>query len=156
MSLPKGVLPGAVTLSLAVELLNLPRTLGNHPETGQPILASIGRYGPYAQHGRTFASLKEADDIFTIDRARALELIAEKEAKSRPLRTIGQHPESGEPVEVWAGRYGPYVKHQKLNATLKKGQVPETVTMEEALNLLEERAAKKGKGRRKGGRKKAT
>ena len=156
MSLPKGVEPGEVTLLLAIDLLNLPRPLGDHPETGQPILASIGRYGPYAQHGRTFASLKDEDDIFTIDLDRALELIAEKEAKSRPLRTIGQHPESGEPVEVWAGRYGPYVKHQKLNATLKKGQAPETVTMEEALHLLEERAAKKGKGRRKGGRRKAT
>ena len=156
MSLPPGLSPDAVTLSVAVDLLSLPRTLGQHPETGQPILASIGRYGPYAQHGRSFASLKETDDIFTIDLERALELVAEKEAKSRPLRTLGQHPESGDPIEVWVGRYGPYVKHQKLNATLKKGQAPETVTMEEALQLLEERAAKKGKGRRKGGRKKAT
>ena len=156
MSLPTGVEPGEVTLSLAIALLDLPRALGAHPETGQPILASIGRYGPYAQHGRTFASLKKSDDIFTIDLGRALELIAEKTAKSKPLRAIGQHPESGEPVEVWAGRYGPYVKHQRLNATLKKGQAPETVTMEEALHLLEERASKKGKGRRRGGRKKTT
>ncbi len=155
MSLPSGLTPGEVTLPMAVALLSLPRTLGTHPQTGQPIAVSIGRYGPYAQHGRSFASLKETDDIFTIDLPRALELIAEKEAKSKPLRTIGQHPESGEPVEVWSGRYGPYVKHQRLNATLKKGQTPETVTMDEALQLLAERAAKKGKGRRKGGRKKA-
>ena len=155
MSLPKGLAPDAVTLSMAVDLLNLPRTLGEHPETRQPIMVSIGRYGPYAQHGRSFASLKDTDDIFTIGLERALELIAEKEAKSRALRVIGQHPESGEPIEVWAGRYGPYVKHQRLNATLKKDQAPETVTMEEALQLLEERAAKKGKGKRRGGRKKA-
>ena len=155
MSLPKGIGPGEVTLPMAVELLSLPRTLGEHPVSKQPILANIGRYGPYAQHGKTFASLKETDDIFTISLDRALELIAEKEAKARPLRTLGQHPESGEPVEVWAGRYGPYVKHQRVNATLRKDQAPETVTMEEALQLLIERAAKKGKGRRKGGRKKA-
>ncbi len=156
MSLPPGLAPDKVTLSMAVALLNLPRTLGEHPETGQPIAVSIGRYGPYAQHGRNFASLKDTDDIFTIGLARALELIAEKEAKSKPLRTIGQHPESGGPVEVWSGRYGPYVKHKRLNATLRKDQAPETVTMEEALQLLAERAAKKGKGKRRGGRKKAT
>ena len=155
MSLPPGLAPGEVTFSMGEALLSLPRTLGDHPQTGQPIAVSIGRYGPYAQHGRNFASLKDTDDIFTIGLARALELIAEKEAKSKALRTIGQHPESGELVEVWSGRYGPYVKHQRLNATLKKGQTPETVTMEEALQLLAERASKKGKGRRKGGRKKA-
>ncbi len=149
ISLPAGLEPGDVSLALAIELLNLPRTLGKHPDTGQPVLASIGRYGPYAQHGKTFASLKASDDIFTIDLARALALIAEKEAKSRPLRTIGQHPESGEPVEVWDGRYGPYVKYQRLNATLKKDQVPETLTMEEALVLLSERTARKGKAKRR-------
>lgn len=155
-SLPPGVGPGEMTFSLAVDLLELPRTLGVHPETGHPILANIGRYGPYAQHGKTYASLKESDDIFTIDLERALELIAEKEVKSKPLRTIGQHPESGEPVEVWEGRYGPYVKHQRLNATLKNDQAPATVTLEEALHLLEERAAKKGKGGRRKSRKKTS
>ena len=100
-----------------------------------------------------FAWLLSGDQI---DLGRALELIAEKQAKSKPLHTIGKHPESGEPVEVWAGRYGPYVKYQRLNATIKKDQAPETVTMEEALQLLAERAAKKGKGRRRGGRKKTT
>ena len=156
MSLPAGVGPGEVTFSMALDLLSLPRVLGEHPESGQPIQASIGRYGPSAQHGRTFASLKDTDDIFTIGLDRALELLAEKEAKTKPLRTLGQHPESGEPVEVWAGRYGPYVKHQRLNATLGKEQAPESITMEEALLLLEERAAKKGKGkgRGRGGRKK--
>ncbi len=154
MSLPKDVAPGEVTLRLAIDLLDLPRTLGRHPETGQPVLASIGRYGPYAQHGKTFASLHDADDVFTIGLDRALALIAGKESKSKPLRTIGQHPETGEPVEVWAGRYGPYVKHQRLNATLHKNQAPEALTMEEALALLAERAARKGKGKRTGGRKK--
>ena len=154
MSLPKGVEPGDVTLRLALDLLSLPKELGEHPETGNPIQVNIGKYGPYAQHGRVFASLKASDDIFTIDLDRALELIAEKEAKNKPLRTIGQHPETGEPVEVWDGRYGPYVKHQKLNASLNKDQVPETITMEEALHLLAERAAKKGKGGKRASSKK--
>ncbi|MFQ5571720.1 MAG: type I DNA topoisomerase [Rhodothermales bacterium] len=156
MTLPAGVDPGEMTLTLAVELLSLPRTLGEHPETGQPIRVSIGRYGPYAQHNKTFASLTSSDDIFDIDLERALELISVKEAKNKPMRIIGQHPTSGEPVEVWAGRYGPYVKHGKLNASLTKDQVPETITMEEALQLLAERAAKKGKGKRKGGRRKSS
>jgi len=148
MSLPTGIAPGEVTLSMAIDLLSLPRTLGTHPESEAPILVSIGRYGPYAQHGKTFASLKDTDDVFTIGLKRALAVLAEKDVKSKPLRTIGQHPESGEPIEVWAGRYGPYVKHKRVNATLKKEQAPETVTMEEALLLLEERATKKTKGRR--------
>ncbi|HMB93050.1 MAG TPA: type I DNA topoisomerase [Rhodothermales bacterium] len=154
MSLPKGVEPSDVTLSLALDLLALPKKIGEHPETGNPIQVNIGKYGPYAQHGRVYASLKASDDIFTIDLDRALELIAEKEAKNKPLRTIGQHPETGEPVEVWNGRYGPYVKHEKLNASLNKDQMPETVTMEEALQLLAERAAKKGKGKRRSSSKK--
>ena len=138
---------------MALDLLALPRTLGEHPESGSPIKANIGKYGPYVQHGSTFASLQATDDVFTVDLDRSLELIAEKEAKNKPLRIIGQHPETGEPVEVWAGRYGPYVKHKRLNASLNKDQAPETITMEEAVHLLEERAAKKGK--RKGGRKKS-
>ncbi|MDX1547917.1 MAG: topoisomerase C-terminal repeat-containing protein, partial [Rhodothermales bacterium] len=130
----------------------LPRTLGEHPETGYEIKANLGKYGPYVQHGSTFASLTPDDDVFTVDLDRALELIAVKEAKKKPLRILGQHPETGEVVEVWNGRYGPYVKHQRLNATLRKDQAPETVTMDEALELLAERAAKKGT--RKGGRRK--
>lgn len=149
VSLPKGLAPTGVTESIAVELLRLPRMLGAHPVTGNSILANIGRYGPYVQHGSTFASLKSNDDVLTIELERALELVAEKEARSKPLRVLGQHPETGDPVEAWLGRYGPYVKHRKVNATLKKDQTLETVTLKEALGLLEERAAKKKTGSRR-------
>ncbi|ACY48590.1 type I DNA topoisomerase [Rhodothermus marinus] len=147
VALPPGMEPAVVDLETARALLQLPRTLGTHPETGQPVLVGIGRYGPYVQHGRTFASLKEEDDVFTIDLERALELLAEKEARSRPLRVLGTHPETGEPVEVWEGRYGPYVKHGRTNASLPEGRAPEAITLEEALALLEEKASRKEKTR---------
>ena len=153
MSLPKGVEPSDVDLEMGTALLNLPRVLGEHPELGQPVKASIGRYGPYVQVGSTYASLKKDDDLFTVGLDRALELIAEKTAKRKPLRVIGQHPETSEPVEVWEGRYGPYVKHKRTNASLPKDRAPEAVTMEEALELLAARQSSKGK---KNGRKKST
>ncbi len=151
MSLPKGMRPEEVTLEAAVNLLKLPRTLGVHPETGKPILANIGKYGPYVQHERTFASLTEKDDVLTVDLPRALELLEEKKAKKKPLRVLGKHPETGEEIEVWAGKYGPYVKHKRLNASLPKDGNPDTLTISEAVELLEARAAAKGsrKGRRK-------
>lgn len=148
IALPPGMEPAVVDLEKARALLQLPRTLGTHPETSQPVLAGIGRYGPYVQHGRTFASLKDEDDVFTIDLERALELLAEKEARSRPLRVLGTHPETGEPVEIWEGRYGPYVKHGRVNASLPGGRAPEALTLEEALALLEEKATRR-KGQRK-------
>lgn len=148
VSLPKGMEPEEVDLQTALDLISLPRTLGEHPETGKPIKANIGRYGPYVQHERTYASLKGDDDVLTVDLDRALELLSEKTAKAGALRTLGDHPESGEAVEVWKGRYGPYVKHQKTNASLPKNLDPQDVTLEQALKLLEERE-KKGK---KGGR----
>ncbi len=151
MSLPKGMRPEDVTLEVAVDLLKLPRTLGVHPETGKPILANIGKYGPYVQHERTFASLTDKDDVLTIGLPRALELLEQKMAKKKPLRVLGKHPETGEEIEVWAGKYGPYVKHKRLNASLPKDGDPETLTITEAVELLEARAATKGnrKGRRK-------
>ncbi len=144
-TLPPGMEPAVVTLELARELLALPRQLGKHPESGEPVLVGIGRYGPYVQHGRTFASLKEEDDVLTIDLERALELLAEKEARSRPLRVLGRHPKTGDSIEVWEGRYGPYVKCGRTNATLPEGRAPETITLEEAVTLLEEKAARKGR-----------
>ncbi len=150
-SLPKGMAKTEATLPLAIDLLNLPRDLGSHPESGKPIKANIGRYGPYVQHGSVYASLKKDDDVLTVGLDRALELLAEKERKNKPLRELGEHPESGEPVEVWAGRYGPYVKHKKTNASLPKGMEPEDVTMPVAVDLLVEREKK---GKKKGGRRK--
>ena len=150
MSLPKDVHRGEVNLQLALQLLALPRELGKHPETDQAIVANIGRYGPYVQHGSTFASLTKEDNVLEVDLDRALELVARKEAKSKPLRILGAHPESGNPVEIWEGRYGPYVKHGKTNASLPKDRAPEAVTMEEALVLLTEKGAASGKGKGKG------
>ncbi|HLA63100.1 MAG TPA: type I DNA topoisomerase, partial [Rhodothermales bacterium] len=138
MSLPKGTRPEDVDLSLALGLLSLPRLVGAHPETQEAIKASIGRFGPYVQQGSTFASLKAEDDVLEVSLDRALELLAQKSQRGQPLRTLGAHPKTGKPVEVHSGRYGPYVKHEKTNATIPKETAPETITMEEAVVLLAE------------------
>jgi DNA topoisomerase I len=141
VSLPKGMDPASVTHEVAVGLTALPRTIGTHPETGEKIVANVGRFGPYVQHGKTFASLGKQDDVLTVTLDRALTLIAAKEGKSKALRVVGKHPDTGEDIEVLDGKYGPYVKHQKVNASLHKGQKPETITLLEALTLLNEREA---------------
>ena len=151
ISIPSGVKPEEVDLQGALDLLSLPRTLGNHPETDKPIKSNIGRYGPYVQHEKTYASLTDKDDVLTVGLDRALELLAQKTQKAGALRTLGEHPATKEVVEVWKGKYGPYVKHQKTNASLPKSVDPGDVTLDEALKLLEERE-KKGKKGRKGGR----
>ena len=145
-SLPKGTEPKDVDLDLAVALLGLPRTVGEHPETGKPIFANIGRYGPYVQHERTFASLKPAedDDVLTVELERALELIAEKAKKNAPLKTLGTHPKTDKPIDLFEGRYGPYVKHERTNATIPKGTDPNELTLEQAVELIDAKAAKKG------------
>ena len=151
ISVPKSIDP--VSLQEAKQLLDLPRHIGTHPETGKPIAAGIGRFGPYVVHDGVFASLKGGDDVFVVDLERGMELLAAKKAGSRALRVLGEHPLGGGSVEVRQGRYGPYVKYKKLNATLGKEQSPETVSLEEALELL---AAKEAGGvrrrRKKGGR----
>jgi len=153
ISVPKNMDSDSVDFEKALKLLELPKELGNHPETGTVIKCNIGRFGPYVQHGSVFASLTKDDDILAIGFERALELIAKKEAKSKPLRVVGEHPDSGEVIEVWEGRYGPYVKHQKVNASLPKDRAIEAVTLEEAVELLKARAAKKKGGRGKGRKK---
>ncbi|MEX2401354.1 MAG: type I DNA topoisomerase [Rhodothermales bacterium] len=149
ISLPKGLQPSEIDRQTAIDLLALPRTLGEHPDTGKPIKANIGRYGPYVQHERTYASLKGEDDVLTVDLDRALKLLAEKTKKSGALRKVGDHPETGDPIEVWKGRYGPYVKYVKTNASLPKDTEPEDVTLELALELIEKKQSKKGGRRRK-------
>ena len=149
ISVPKNMNPADVDFDTALKLLELPKELGNHPDTGTEIKANIGRYGPYVQHGRVFASLTKDDDILTIEYDRAIELIAKKEAKNKPLRAVGEHPESGEMIEVFEGRYGPYVKHQRINASLPKNRPIESITLEEAVELLNAKAAKKKGGGRK-------
>ena len=139
-SLAKGTPLDAVDLAMAVDLLRLPRTVGEHPETGKPILANLGRFGPYVQHERTFASLKAGeDDVLTVTLDRALELIAQKAHKNAPLRRLGDHPVTGSPVEVYEGRYGPYVKHEKTNATIPKDATAEAITLEQAVFLITEK-----------------
>jgi DNA topoisomerase-1 len=142
VSLPPGVEPDDVDFDLGVRIIDLPRELGEHPESGQPITANIGRYGPYVKHKGTFASLKDDDDVLTVGLERALELIRQKEDRNKPERVVGSHPESGEPIEVWKGRYGPYVKHDGTNASLKDDQSIDALTMEEALDLLAEKGDK--------------
>jgi DNA topoisomerase-1 len=152
-SVPRGLDPLLVDLEMALQLLSLPREVGRHPETGEPILAGIGRYGPYVQHRRTYASLPTVEDVFTIGINRAVALIAEKEARgSRQLiKDLGEHPEGGE-VQVLSGRYGPYVKWKRINATIPGDIAPEEMTLEQALELLSKKAAGKKK---KGGRARA-
>jgi DNA topoisomerase I len=155
VSLPKGLEPGAVRLDVALALLELPRDLGPHPETGKSVQAGIGRFGPYVVHDGTYASLKNDDDVLTLDLARALALLAEKAARGgrragggRPaaavLRDLGAHPADGESVQVLDGRYGPYVRHGKVNASLPKDVRPADVTLAQAVALLEARSARGG------------
>ncbi len=151
-SLPKGWAPDAMDLEKALMLLNLPREIGPHPEDGETVEAGIGRYGPFVKHGRVYANLPDVEEVFTIGMNRAVEVLAEKAQRGRPaaaaaLRELGAHPDGGA-VQVMAGRYGPYVKWDKVNATLPKEMTPEAVTLDEALALIAEKAAKKGGGRK--------
>jgi DNA topoisomerase-1 len=147
-SLQKGTSPEDVDLDLALALLSLPREIGRHPEDGEPIRAGIGRFGPYVQHGKTYANLEAGDDIFHIGLNRAVTMIAEKRAKgprfrrfgSDPGRSLGAHPTTGGPVVAKNGRYGPYVSHDGINATLPRDKTPETITLDEAVALLDARA----------------
>ncbi|MCL4674676.1 MAG: type I DNA topoisomerase [Pararhodobacter sp.] len=151
-SLPKSWAPDVVDLERAVTLLSLPRLVGSHPEDGEPIEAAIGRFGPYVRHNKTYANLPEVDEVFTIGMNRAVELLAEKAARggrgaaAKPLKELGEHPDGG-PIQVMPGRYGPYVKWAKINATLPKEIDPEAVTLEQALELIAAKAATKGKAR---------
>lgn len=161
-SLPKGVKPEAATLEMAVGLLALPRLLGEHPETGAAVKASLGRFGPYVVHdqgkdGKDYRSLKGDDDVLTVTLERALALLAEPKSgrgrrKATPLKELGPHPEDGELVAVYKGPYGHYVKHGKVNAGLPEGKTPDDMTLELALELI----AAKGGTKKKTTRKKAT
>ncbi len=161
-SLPRGLSPGDVDLDKALALLSLPREVARHPESGEPILAGIGRFGPYVQHGRTYANLGRDDDVLEIGGNRAIDLIVAKEqggGRGRPAgdpgRSLGKDAESGRDVVVKAGRYGPYVTDGQVNATLPKSANAEALTLDEALKLI---AAKReaGGGKKAPARKKAT
>ncbi|MEM9240205.1 MAG: type I DNA topoisomerase [Pseudomonadota bacterium] len=161
-SLPKGWSADDMDLEKALTLLSLPRAIGPHPDDGELIEAGIGRYGPFVKHGRLYANLKEVDEVFTIGMNRAVEELAKKAASrgqgrgaaAKPLKELGEHPEDGGAVNVMNGRYGPYVKWEKINATLPKDVEADAVTMDMAVALIAEKAAKSGKGKRKGPAKK--
>lgn len=147
-SLPKGWSPASLDLDRALRLLALPREVGVHPEDGKMITAGLGRYGPFVLHAGTYANVSDIDEVFEVGLNRAVALLAEKRAgrpgrgsATAPLKDLGAHPETGEPIHVMAGRFGPYVKSGKINATLPKGTAPEDLTLEDALPLL---AAKAG------------
>ena len=152
-SLPKGVAADDVDLDLALKLLSLPREVGRHPEDGEPIEAGLGRYGPFVKHGRTYANLPDWREVFEVGINRATDLIEQKRANPRgrgagaaakpPLKELGEHPKKKGAVNVLEGRYGPYVKWGKVNATLPKGLDPAAVTMEMAVDLIEKKQAKK-------------
>ncbi len=153
VTLPDFLAPDQVDLATALALLALPRVVGPHPESGKPISAGVGRYGPYLEHDGNYARLPRDENVLTLGLNRAVALLAETKGRrggAEPLRVLGQHPDGGGPVTVMEGRYGPYVRHKRVNATLPKGIAPEAVTLEQGLELLAARAAKgKGKGRGK-------
>ncbi|WP_295615213.1 topoisomerase C-terminal repeat-containing protein, partial [Chamaesiphon sp. GL140_3_metabinner_50] len=144
-SLPKGMKLEDVTLEIAVELLKLPRSLGTHPETGGKLQTNLGRFGPYilydrGKEGKEYRSIKAPDDVLTVTLERAVEILAEPKAvrggKKEPLRTIGNHPDDNEPVAIFAGPYGKYIKHGKINAGIPEGETVEGISLETALSLL--------------------
>ncbi|MEO1291995.1 MAG: type I DNA topoisomerase [Pseudomonadota bacterium] len=150
-SLPKGVSAEDVDLALALKLLSLPREVGPHPEDGEMITAGLGRFGPFVKHGSTYANLSDFNEVFEVGLNRAVVALAEKKEKgggrgrgaaAKPLKVLGDHPKDGKPVELYDGRYGPYVKHLKTNATVPKDQDPNAITLDQAVELI---AAKKTK-----------
>jgi len=155
-SIPKGTQPEDVTLEMAVNLLSLPRGLGEHPETGAPVKAGIGPYGSYVVHdqgkdGKDYRSLKKDDDVYTIDLNRALELLAQPKkgkggSKKQLIQELGNHPDNDKPVRVYKGPHGPYVNHGRKNVAIPEGESPENMTLERAVELLAENRKTKGKG----------
>ena len=171
--IPKGWDVAEVDLAQALKLLALPRDVGAHPEDGEMIVAGLGRFGPFVKHGKTYANLPSVDDVFEVGLNHAVTLIAEKIANpgrgrgqaAKPLRELGNHPGTGDPVNIMDGRYGPYVKHQKINATIPSGTDPDHLTLEQALELIvakekkaptKKKAAKKKATKKKATKKKAT
>ena len=147
-SIPKGTDPEGLDLKQALLLLSLPREIGLHPEDNKPIVAGFGRFGPYIQHDGKYASLSGPEEVFTVGINRAVTLLAEKAARgggrrrSNVIKDLGEHPQLGGKVEILNGKFGPYAKHGKVNATLPKDRDPAETTLEEAVELL---AAKSGK-----------
>ena len=146
-SIPKDI--DELTLEWALKLLSLPRTVGTHPETGEEIVANIGRYGPYLLHNGKYAKLRSTTDVFETGMNAAVSLLAEAaqnggrgRQKAEPIKTLGKHPTSEGEMKVMAGRYGPYVTDGSTNATLPRDQKPEDLTEEQAIALIDAKVAK--------------
>lgn len=156
-SLLKSMEPASIDLETAIRLLSLPRLLGEHPESKLPVAAGIGRYGPYLKHGDAFVSLPADDDVLTIGLNRAVTVLAEAGPKGKgrvnTAKELGDHPNDGKPVTIGSGRFGPYVKHGKIYASIPRGTEPDTVTLEQAVELIAIKAAKKAAGKKAGAKK---
>jgi DNA topoisomerase-1 len=154
--IPRGVDRATLTLEQALRLLSLPREVGIHPESGQPIVANFGRFGPYIKHEDSYANLESDEDVFTIGLNHAVTVLAEKKANPRrrfgeakALKELGAHPETKATVKVMSGRYGPYITDGETNANVPKGSDPQSVTLEQAVELLRARAEQGGGGKKK-------
>ena len=147
VSVPKNVSPDSVDMAIAQKLLALPRDLGAHPEGGKKVVAAIGRFGPYVSHDGQFKSIPKDESVFDIGLERAVALLKEpKQFGSRgALKVLGKHPADNQPVALYSGRYGAYVKHGKVNATLPDQNAINDITLEEALELIAAKSGKKGK-----------
>jgi len=161
-SVPKGLDPAELDLETALGLLSLPREIGPHPEDGAPVEAGLFRYGPAVRHGKTYANLPDWRDALSVGMNRAVDLLAAKKAApgrgrgaaQAPLRDLGEHPEGG-PIQIMDGRYGPYVKWSKVNATIPKESDPAELTFDQALELIAAKQAAKGARRKAAPKKKA-
>jgi DNA topoisomerase I len=146
-SLPKGLPPESATLEMALKWLSLPREVGHNPKTGLPIVANIGRFGPYLLHDGKFKSIPKDDDVYTIDLARAVDVLEMPStrggnAAASEKKELGKHPDDGKVVNLQNGRYGWYVSHNKINATLPKDLDPQAITLLDALPLIAAKAEK--------------
>jgi DNA topoisomerase-1 len=159
-SLLKGIEPADVTLDVALQLLSLPKTLGNHPQSGEPVISSNGRYGPYIKCGEETRSLPAEKSPIDVTLDEALALLAQPKpqrgrgAPKEPLKTFEASPVTNEPIRLLEGRYGPYVTDGTTNASLPKGTSIEDTTFQIAVNLLAERAAKGPAKKKKAAKKK--
>jgi DNA topoisomerase I len=147
VSVPKNVAPESVDLAIATKLLELPRDLGPHPESSKKVVAAIGRFGPYVSHDGQFKSIPKEESVFDIGLERAVALLKEPKVFNArgALKVLGKHPEDNQSVALYSGRYGAYVKHGKVNATLPDQNAINTITLEEAIELLAAKSKKGGK-----------
>jgi len=148
VSIPKEINPTQITLQQGLQLLALPRDLGLHPETNKKVIVNIGRFGPYVNHDGKFKSIPNTDSVFDISLARAVELMSQAYAGPAALRELGTHPQDGEKIAIFSGRFGPYVQHAGIRATIPKSQTVEDITLDEAITLLSDKVAKGGSAKK--------